>query len=163
MNLLARRVLARHRRAAIVLRDVPATVDVIYSEGGIVSGADTARLLEDRLGALLKVRFRPSLSGAPNTVAWEALDERGDVASGQLVLHAGVRDDQVVVGAEIVIGGEHGARVAGGTPEEQILRQRLDRIAVLARRMVENARVQPQAPVSGIVAELVRIVDEAEG
>jgi hypothetical protein len=34
-------------------------------------------------------------------------------------------------------GDEHDAHTAGGTPEEQILRQRLDRIAVLARRMVE--------------------------
>jgi hypothetical protein len=58
---------------------------------------------------------------------------------------------------------QHSARLAGGSPEEQILRQRLDRIAVLARRMVENARVRPQVPVSGVVAELVRIVDEAEG
>lgn len=163
MKPIACRVVARHRRAAIVLRDVPATVDIIYSEGGVVSGADVARLLHDRLGALLSVRFHPSPSGTPNIVRWEALDERGDVVSGQLVLHAGVRDDQVVVWAEIVISGEHGARMAGGTPEEHILRQRLERIAVLARRMVENARVNPQAPVSGIVEELVRIVDEAEG
>lgn len=55
------RVLARHLHGAIVLRDVPATtLDVIYSDGGIVSGADVARLLEDRLGALLRVRFRAS-------------------------------------------------------------------------------------------------------
>ena len=61
-----------------------------------------------------------------------------------------------------LIADEHGTR-KGGTPEEQILRQRLERIAVLARRMVENARVEPQMPVSAIVAELVRIVQESEG
>lgn len=58
---------------------------------------------------------------------------------------------------------EHGARTAAGGAEEQILRQRLERIADLARRMVEGARVNPQAPVSGIVGELVRIVEDAEG
>jgi hypothetical protein len=37
---------------------------------------------------------------------------------------------------------EHDSRTAGGTPEEQILRQRLERILVIARRMVEDARGQ---------------------
>lgn len=75
----------------------------------------------------------------------------------------GVRDDHVVAWAEIVTGDEHRARTAGGTPEEQLLRARLERIADLARRVVDRARVNPQAPVSGIVGELVRINDEAEG
>jgi hypothetical protein len=51
----------------------------------------------------------------------------------------------------------------GGSSTERLLRQRLSRIAYLARRMVEQARVNPQTPASGLVAELVRIADEAEG
>jgi hypothetical protein len=161
---ISARVLARHRHGAVVLREVPAsTFDVVYSDGGVVSARDVSRLLADRLGVLVLVRFRPSPSGTPNTVAWDALDESGEVVTGTVVLHAGVRTDQVVCWAEIVLDDEHGSRTAAGTPEEQILRQRLERIAVLARRMVENARVKPQMPVSGIVGELVRIVDEAEG
>lgn len=163
--LTAARVAHRHRRGSVVHRDLPTTtLDVIYSDGGIVTGRDVARLLEDRLGALLKVRFRSSRSGTPNMVAWEALDEQGQLVTGQLVLHAGAREDQVIGWAEIVIGDEHGTRIAGvgGSPEEQILRQRLDRIAERARRMVDTARVNPQAPVSRIVGELVRIIDEAE-
>lgn len=59
---------------------------------------------------------------------------------------------------------EHGTRTAaGGRPEEQILRQRLDRIADLARRVIERARVNPQAPASSMVEQLVRLVDVAEG
>lgn len=115
-SLTAARVVARHVHGAIVLRDLPATVDVIYSDGGIVSAADVARLLEDRLGTLLNVRFRPTPSGTSNSVRWEALDDQGEIVTGQLVLHAGLRDNRVVVWAEIVIGDEHGARTAGGTP-----------------------------------------------
>lgn len=161
MNLLSARVLARHRHGAIVLRDVPATVDVIYSDGGIVSSQDVVRLLGDRV-ALRGLKFLKRGSRM-NVVRWIAATTSGATMMGQLVLHAGVRDDQVVVRAEIVIGDEHRARTAGGTPEEQILRQRLERLADLARKMVENARVKPQMPVSGIVAELVRMVDDAEG
>jgi hypothetical protein len=83
--------------------------------------------------------------GTPNAVRWDARDERGETVTGQLLLHAGVRKDQIVCWAEIVMGDEYGSRTAGGTPEEQILRQRLDRIADLARRVVERARVNPAA------------------
>lgn len=62
-----------------------------------------------------------------------------------------------------IIGDDHRTRTAGGTPEERVLRQRLERILVIARRMVENARVKPQMPASAIVGELVRIVEDAEG
>lgn len=162
---LTRRVLARHMAAAVVLRSVPApTVEVILGDGGIVTGRDIARLLEDRVGTLLKVRFRRSLSGMPNTVAWEAVDERGEIVTGQVLVHAGVREDQVVAWAEVVVSNDHaGGRIAAtGTPEERLLRARLERIAHLARRLVEDARVQPQKPSVALVEDLVRIVDQAE-
>jgi hypothetical protein len=63
----------------------------------------------------------------------------------------------------LVTADEHDEPIGKGSPREQLLRARLDRIAAHARRMVDEARVNPQAPVSRIVGELVRIVDEAEG
>jgi hypothetical protein len=48
------------------------------------------------LGVLMNLRFRPSVAGTPNTVAWDALDERAEVVSGSLVLHAAVADDEVI-------------------------------------------------------------------
>ena len=53
--------------------------------------------------------------------------------------------------------------IGNGSPKEQLLRARLDRIGALARRMLDQARVNPQTPASGLVSELTRIVDEAEG
>jgi hypothetical protein len=51
---------------------------------------------------------------------------------------------------------------ATGTPEEQLLRARLGRIADTARRLMEDARHRPQMPMSAIVEDLRMIVDEAE-
>jgi hypothetical protein len=158
----AARVLHRHRHGAIVLRDVPATsIDVMYSDGGIVSAQDVARLVADRL-ALVGVKFmkRPARQ---NVVPWIGATTDGATVTGSLVLHAGVRTDQVVCWAEIVLDDELGSRTAGGSPEEKILRQRLERIENLARRMVENARLQPQSAASAFISELLRIVDDAEG
>jgi hypothetical protein len=159
---LVRRV-ARCHQAAVVLRDVPVeTVEVIYSDGGIVSARDIARLLEERFGVLVRVRFHPSLSGTPNTVAWKALDGQGEIDTGRLILHAGVRQDQVVSWAEVVVDNGAPNRTAGaGRPEEQLLRARLERIEGLARRMIQEARVNPQKPAFAVVEDLVRIVDEA--
>lgn len=53
--------------------------------------------------------------------------------------------------------------IGKGSPQQQLLCARLDRIAALARRMVDQARVNPQTPASGLVFELTRIVEEAEG
>lgn len=62
----------------------------------------------------------------------------------------------------LVSADEHDEGIGKGSPREQILRARLDRIVALARRMVENARAMPQRPVSGLVADLASILDEAE-
>jgi glyoxylate carboligase len=87
-NALAHRVARRHlRRAEVVLRDLPQeTVEVIYSDGGIISAADVTRLLSDKVGFLTKMRFRPSLTIDPNGVEWEALNEDGELVAGTLVL-----------------------------------------------------------------------------
>jgi hypothetical protein len=41
-------------------------------------------------------------------------------------------------------------------------RARLDRIAVVAHRLVENARAQPQKPASALMEDLVTIMNDAE-
>jgi hypothetical protein len=63
----------------------------------------------------------------------------------------------------LLVDAEHDEGIAKGSPEEQLLRARLDRIAALARRMLDQARLQPQNPASGLVSDLTMIVDEAEG
>lgn len=63
----------------------------------------------------------------------------------------------------LVSADEHDEGIGKGSPREQLLRARLDRIAALARRMLDQARVNPQTPVSGLVSELTRIVEEMEG
>jgi hypothetical protein len=99
---IALRVVARHQ-AAIVLRDMPgAKTRIEYSDGGRISAVELARWLEPVFGTVVKLRFRPSLTGLPNTVAWEAIKEDGEVANGKLVLHAGISDD----GSEVVSRGE---------------------------------------------------------
>lgn len=190
-NALTRRVARRHR-AAVALRDLPHdNIEVIYSDGGIVTTRDLARLVEPRVGVLVRVRFRRLLNGMPNTVRWDGLNEAGEIVSGNLVVHAAVSDDQVVCWAELVTQAEGCATkedhadnprdridlptlavsttrtaaparaAATGTPREHLLRARLRRIERLARRMIEEARVNPQRPAFALVADLVRIAEEA--
>lgn len=75
-------------------RDVGAAIRVGES---IIFAPDLAEVLEDRLGVLINVRFRPALRGSPNTVSWEALTERAEVVSGKLVVHAALHGDTKLV------------------------------------------------------------------
>jgi hypothetical protein len=109
MNTAAQSGAARGRQhlAEIVFRDVPQpSVEVLYSDGGIIATADVRRLLEPRVGFLANLRFRRSLTGQPNTIAWEGLDDKAQVVSGLLVLHAALRGEtEVVSWADIEIDG----------------------------------------------------------
>jgi hypothetical protein len=111
---LAHRVARRRvREAAIVFRDVhPERLGVEYSNSGRISAVALARMLEPQLGVLVKLRFRPAITGTPNTIAWEALDENANVISGKLVLHAGVTDDEVISWAEVTVDEDRDARAA---------------------------------------------------
>jgi hypothetical protein len=51
---------------------------------------------------------------------------------------------------------------ATGTPVEQLLRARLERIGAIARRLLEDARLRPQQPLSAIVEDLVMVVEQAD-
>jgi hypothetical protein len=68
--------------------------------------------LEPHLGLLVKLRFRPSLTGTPNTVAGEALDEDANIRSGRVVLHAAVSESAVTSCAEVVVDRDRDARAA---------------------------------------------------
>ncbi|MBI3202215.1 MAG: hypothetical protein HYZ29_11775 [Myxococcales bacterium] len=92
---------ARRFRSAVVVRDK--RFEVVLADGGVVTTRDMEHLLEHRVGFVTRLRFRAALAGAPNVVRWEGLDGRGQVVSGTLVLHAGVRADRVVAWAEVVV------------------------------------------------------------
>jgi hypothetical protein len=56
----------------------------------------------------------------------------------------------------------HRHEAATGSVPERLLRARLDRIADQVKRLVNDALVQPQMPLSGVVDELREILDDAE-
>jgi hypothetical protein len=100
---IALRVARRHQ-ADVLFRDVPVPkYRVEYSNAGTISAVALARMLEPTLGVIVKLRFRPSLTGSPNTVSWEALGENANVVSGKLVLHAAGAPDEVVSWAEVTV------------------------------------------------------------
>jgi len=97
---------ARHhmRGSAVVLRDVQLREPrVEYSDSGRISAVALMKMLGPEVGALVRLRFRPSLTGAPNTVAWEGLNERANIVSGKLLLRAAVSESEVASWAEITI------------------------------------------------------------
>jgi hypothetical protein len=87
---IALRVARRHQ-AAVVLRDVPTTETRLeHSNAGTISAVELMKILEPTAWFLVKLRFRPSLSGLPNTISWEARDDNANIVTGTLVLHAAV-------------------------------------------------------------------------
>ena len=99
------RRIARGQQSQTDLRGNPSpSVHLLYGDGGIISSQAVIRLLDDRCGFLAKLRFRPSLTGLPNTVAWEAVNGRAEAVSGKLIIHAGIRGNtEVVSWAEVVV------------------------------------------------------------
>lgn len=59
------------------------------------------------------------------------------------------------------VGDSEDASIGKGSPREQLLRRRLNRIADLARRIVETARLNPQTPASALVEPLTGLLEEA--
>jgi hypothetical protein len=102
---IALRVARRHvREAAVVLRTLDApTHRVEYRDSGRIPAVELARMLEQTIGFVTSLRFRPAITGLPNTVAWEAIDENASVVSGRLVLRAGVPESGVVSWAEVKV------------------------------------------------------------
>jgi hypothetical protein len=76
---------------------------VEHTDSGRISAVALAKKLEPQLGLLVKLRFRPSLTATPNTVAWEALNERAEVVTGKLVLHAALAESEVASWAEVMV------------------------------------------------------------
>ena len=95
-----------------------------------------------------------SVASPSTSISLSVISDRRTLTCGVLARHRQERT-VAVAGPDCTIG--------KSSPREQLLRQRLDSIADLTRRIVDRVRINPQAPVSGIVGQLVRIVDEAEG
>jgi hypothetical protein len=99
--------------AAVVFRNLPvAETRIEYSDAGRISAATLMRMLEPTHGTLVRLRFRASLTGTPNTAAWEALDKNANVIAGRLTLHAGVSESEVTSWAEVMINDDGDARAA---------------------------------------------------
>jgi hypothetical protein len=156
----AHRIASRFQ-AAVVLREDTST-EVIFSDGGVLTANDLRRLLEPQFGPLLKMRLRPSLTGLPNTVAWEALSENAEFVTGRVVLHASVETTRIVVWAEVLVDQRAvGIRIAMALPR-QLLEDRLRRIAARARKMIQEVRVQPQVPALAIISDLEKLLEIAD-
>jgi hypothetical protein len=158
---LAVRVARRY--AAIIFRDVPRpSVRVEHSNGGTITTEELRRMLEPQVGVLTKLRFRPSLTTDPKGVEWEALDERAELVTGRLVLHARAREDAVVSWAEVTIDpqrllGDERTVVGALDPEVQ-----LRHVARLARDLIEQIKRKPTIAVVELVGALATIAHEAE-
>jgi hypothetical protein len=103
---LAHRIVRRHqaRHGAVIFRNVPAVkTRVEYSDSGRISAVELMKMLEPTTGPLVKLRFRSSMTGLPNTVAWEALDTDANVVTGTLVLHAAVSESEVLSWADVTV------------------------------------------------------------
>jgi hypothetical protein len=64
-------------------------------------------MLEPKTGFLVQLKFRPSMTGTPNTISWESLDKHANLVTGRLILHAAVGETEIVSWAEVVV--DHGA------------------------------------------------------
>jgi len=102
---LAARVARRHQ-AALLVRNVPAIKKrVEYTDSGSIYAFELAKMLEDQLGYVARLRFCPAPAGPPTTIALEALTEDGRLVTGKLVLHAAVTETEVASWAVLTIDG----------------------------------------------------------
>jgi hypothetical protein len=138
------------RRDTPPVRIAGASTPVVYSDGGVVTVDDLRRLLTAELGDINRVEIT-GRGRRRNEVRWRAW-VRGGMVLGSLVLHARYERDRVTSWAEIVIGLDVGAPEADPA----------DAAAHRARKLIERLRLRPTMAVQEVVAELVRIVDEAE-
>ena len=94
----------RVHMGAVVFRDLPDTrTRIEYSDSGRISATELMRMLEPTCGFVTGLRFRPAITGLPNTVAWEALGPDAEIVTGKLVLHGAVSGVEVVTWAEVMI------------------------------------------------------------
>jgi hypothetical protein len=127
------------------------------------SAREIERILRAQLGVMLRLRFRPALGGMPNAIAWEALDERAELVTGKLVLHAGVRYDEVVSWAELTVDGypevRGGRPVFGGADPDLRLRH----VERLTRDLMKRIEDDPHGlAIVDLVSALAEIANEAK-
>jgi hypothetical protein len=96
---LVGRVLRRFTSGVVPLPETVAEPDP-YT----ITSVALARYLFPDYGAVLNLRFRPSLPGLPNTVEWDAVNERDQLVKGRIVLHGGVgADDSIILWPEVLV------------------------------------------------------------
>jgi hypothetical protein len=158
-NSTAARVAQRFLKTAEKITTIDPVIEVLYSNGGIISSADGRRLLRPHLGELKNFTFRKSIAGHKNKVSWEALDEEGNLITGKLVLHAAVAESKVVSWAEIEIDDSSNIHTA----KEEIKRdEQLESIGRMGRDLIRKLREKPRVATPEVVAAIVAIVDVAE-
>lgn len=135
-------------------------IEITSSDGGIVTAQDVGRMIEPHVGPVFQLTFRKALNGLPNTVAWEAVDQDGDLLWGSLVLRAKVSDSQVVSWAELQIdkpvGFDFRKHASSGRDTQ------LENIARMARQLIRKLHDRPRVATPDLLTALVAIVDEAE-
>lgn len=79
-------------------------LEVSYSNRGLITAQEVARMIDPHVGPVLKLEFHRSPTAMPNSVGFTAFVEPnadGNVVTGALVLHAGFSEQRVVSWAEI--------------------------------------------------------------
>ncbi|MBP9111501.1 MAG: hypothetical protein KBF88_01775 [Polyangiaceae bacterium] len=103
MSDLAQRVVRRHLDEDQEARSW-INADIVHVGETVFSARDLAWLLEDRADPLINISFRRSLTGLPNTVAWEALNDRAELVAGKLILHMALRGEtQIIPWVEVTL------------------------------------------------------------
>jgi hypothetical protein len=96
---LVRRVVRRFTSGVVPLPEA-----AVEPDRYTITSVQLARYLFPDYGVLLNFRFRPSLQGTPNTVAWEAVTERDQLVQGRVVLHGGVgANDSIILWPEVLV------------------------------------------------------------
>jgi hypothetical protein len=102
LDLIAIRIARRH--VAAVLRNVPAPpMRIEYTNGGRITDSELTKTLEPIVGQLITLAFRPSLTGLPTAISWEAVHVNMTVMTGRVLLHAAVRETEIVRWAEVTV------------------------------------------------------------
>lgn len=106
MNILspiAHRILTRHLDQTEPLHAHEERISVIPTDAGVVTASECMRLLAPKHGPLSGFKFHGGTDSPPNTVAFAAITEEGELLSGRVEIHARSTERVVFMRAEIVV------------------------------------------------------------
>jgi hypothetical protein len=155
------RVASRYQTAA---SGAEPTAETFVAEGVSLTVADIAKLLEPHVGRLHRIGIRPAPHEAPTGFLWDAFDAQGNKVTGRIDVRIRYEPSRITVRPDLLVDGDEDTttRYAAALPK-QLLEDRLRQIATKARRLIDMARVRPDVPAHEIAAELVEIVEMADG